>query len=502
LIVSSIFYSNHPHNNQVKITMNTFASAVESRTSNTENGMKAFATSLNANVDFFYKMGSMRSVDPVPEFSKAFVENRELALRSLQFLRDVRQGMGERKTFREILKFLEVTDPEAAKLIASRIPELGRFDDLFSFKTRDLQTFALAIYSQALLNANKLAGKWAKRKGPEAEALRKFMGLSPRAYRKMVVSLSSTVEQQMCSNRWDEINYSHVPSVAHARNRRAFGRHSPERYQQYLADLKANKSGVKINASAVFPHDVIKTILGKCDYFYEAEEILRDMDSTELESIIQQWNALPNFVGESNILPMVDVSGSMLSGGVPSPMIVAVGLGLYLCDKNQGAFKDLVLTFSNKSKLEHLRGNVVQKALQMTKMDWAMNTDIERALKEVLRVAVEGKVPQDQMPQALVILSDMQFDQCVSDSRESYMEMMARMFEGHGYQIPSVIFWNLNGAKTNVPVRYTEKGTALISGYSPNILKTVLSGNLDELTPEKIMLNAIMDPRYDVDLGE
>lgn len=478
--------------------MNTFASAVESRTSNTENGMKAFASSLSANVDFFYKMGSMRAVDPVPEFSKAFVENRELALRSLQFLRDVRQGMGERQTFREILKFLEVTDPEAAALIATRIPELGRFDDLFSFSTKELQEFALDIFAIALQNGNALAGKWAKRKGPDAEALRKFMGLSPKAYRKMIVRLSSTVEQRMCANRWNEINYSHVPSVAHARNRRAFGRHSPERYQQYLADLKANKSGVKINASAVFPHDVIKTVLNKFDYFYGADEIPRDMSPMEMESIIQQWNALPNFVGESNILPMVDVSGSMLSGGNPSPLIVAVGLGLYLCDKNQGAFSDLVLTFSNKSKLEHLRGNVVQKAIQMTQMDWAMNTDIERALMEILRVAVEGNVPQDQMPKSLVILSDMQFDVCTVDQNESYMEMMSRMFKEKGYQVPSIIFWNLNGAKTNVPVRYTEKGTALISGYSPNILKTVLSGDLDELTPEKIMLNAIMDPRYAV----
>lgn len=479
--------------------MNTFASAVESRTTDTENGMKAFASSLNANVDFFYKMGSMRAVDPVPEFSKAFVENRELALRSLQFLRDVRQGMGERQTFREILKFLEVTDPEAAELIASRIPELGRFDDLFSFSTKDLREFALDIFARTLYNGNALAAKWAKRKGPDAEALRKFMGLSPKAYRKMIVGLSSTVEQQMCANRWDEINYSHIPSVAHARNRRAFGRHSPERYQQYLEDLKANKSGVKINASAVFPHDVIKTILNRFEYFYAENDFLSDISPMEMESIIQQWNALPNFVGESNILPMVDVSGSMLSGGIPSPMIVAVGLGLYLCDKNQGTFKDLVLTFSRKPKLEHLRGNVIQKALQMTKMDWAMNTDIERALNEVLRVAVEGKVPQDQMPKSLVIISDMQFDVCVSDKNESYMEMMARMFEEKGYQVPTIIFWNLNGAKTNVPVRYTEKGTALISGYSPNILKTVLSGNLSELTPEKIMLGAIMDPRYDID---
>ena len=479
--------------------MTSFADAVVSREELTENGMKAFASSMSKNVDFFYKMGAMRQIDPIPEFTHAYNENPELAVRSLQYLRDVRQGMGERKTFRSILNFLEIVDPDSAELIASRIPELGRFDDLFAFNTDRLKKFAMQVYANELCSGNQLAAKWASRKGPRAEQLRKFLGWTPKAYRKFIVALTNVVETRMCENQWDEINYSHVPSVAHSRYRSAFGRHSPEKYSDYVAKLKSGDKSVKINASAVFPHDVIKPVVnGNLLYLGAFDEFLTTIDKTTYDSIVEQWKALPNHVGDANILPMIDTSGSMLIGSVPSPMLIALSLGLYLSEKNTGKFKDLCLTFSRKPELMKLSGDVIQCAFQLQKSEWMMDTDIEAALKKILDIAVKGRVPQTEMPSALVIVSDMQFNACVDNSDESYMEMMTRMYEDAGYSIPSVIFWNMNGAKTNIPVRHTDKGTALISGYSPNILKAVLSGDLEELTPEKIMLNAIMNPRYDL----
>lgn len=479
--------------------MNSFSNAVVSREELTENGMKAFASSMSNNVDFFYKMGAMRQADPIPEFTRAYNENPELAIRSLQYLRDVRQGMGERKTFRSILNFLEIIDPDSAELIASRIPELGRFDDLFSFNTNRLKKFAMQVYANELCSGNQLAAKWAPRKGPHAEQLRKFLGWTPRAYRKFIVALTNVVENFMCANKWDDINYSHVPSVAHARYRSAFGRHSPEKYGEYIAKLKAGDKSVKINASAVFPHDVLKTVVNSnLLYFRSFEQFLGTLDKTTYDSIVEQWNALPNHVGDANIFPMIDVSGSMLQGNIPSPMLIAISLGLYLSEKNTGKFKDLVLTFSSKPEVVKLCGDVIQRAFQLQKSNWMMDTNIEAALKKILEIAVKGQVSSAEMPSALVIVSDMQFNACVDNSDESYMEMMTRMYEEAGYKIPSVVFWNMNGVKSNIPVRHTDKGTALISGYSPNVLKAVLTGNLAEISPEKIMLNAIMSPRYDL----
>ena len=318
--------------------MTSFADAVVSREELTENGMKAFASSMSKNVDFFYKMGAMRQIDPIPEFTHAYNENPELAVRSLQYLRDVRQGMGERKTFRSILNFLEIVDPDSAELIASRIPELGRFDDLFAFNTDRLKKFAMQVYANELCSGNQLAAKWASRKGPRAEQLRKFLGWTPKAYRKFIVALTNVVETRMCENQWDEINYSHVPSVAHSRYRSAFGRHSPEKYSDYVAKLKSGDKSVKINASAVFPHDVIKPVVnGNLLYLGAFDEFLTTIDKTTYDSIVEQWKALPNHVSNANILPMIDTSGSMLTGSTPSPMLIALSLGLYLSEKNTGS---------------------------------------------------------------------------------------------------------------------------------------------------------------------
>jgi len=173
---------------------------------------------------------------------------------------------------------------------------------------------------------------------------------------------------------------------------------------------------------------------------------------------------------------------------------VAVSLGLYLSDKNQGVFKDTFLTFSGSPELMTLKGNVVQKAQQMVKSEWGMNTDLVKAMDKILSVAVKGNVPQEDMPQMLLILSDMQFDNCARFD-DSAMQMIARKFESAGYDVPKIVFWNLN-SKDNVPVKYDTRGVALVSGFSPAIMKAVLSGDTEQFTPEGVMLKAIMVDRY------
>jgi len=216
--------------------------------------------------------------------------------------------------------------------------------------------------------------------------------------------------------------------------------------------------------------------------------------------VIAQWDALPNYVGDASILPLVDVSGSMTCSAGKNTQVrcldVAVSLGLYLADKNKGVFKDTFLTFSSKPQLVTLKGNIVDKVTQMSKSDWEMSTNLHAAMDKILSVAVKNSVPASDMPKMLLILSDMQFNQCARFD-DSAMEMIERKFEAAGYSMPQIVFWNLNSSD-NVPVKSDKSGAALVSGFSPSIMTSLLAADLDQFTPEGIMLKTVMVPRYDL----
>ena len=469
-----------------------FANAINNQEARTTNGMKARKSSANACVDLFYNIGASRGKNIVPAFTAAYVENSDLALRIAQWARDARGGSGERQVFRDILTHLENTNPEDAMRLMAKVPELGRYDDLLVFKTKPLKTQAFTMLGDALRARNGLAAKWTPRKGEVAREIREFFGMTPKQYRKSLVTLTNVVETQMCSNDWDNINYNHVPSVAHARYKKAFGRHG-QTYADYVTKLAKGEAGVKINAGAVFPYDVLKGRIGRYN----------TMSKQELDVIQAQWDALPNFIGDANVLPMVDSSGSMTcsAGGHTSKsglscLEVAISLGLYFADKNKGKFKDTFLTFSHRPKLVNLHGNINQKIDQMNTGEVA-NTNLNAAFDLILKTAVDNNVPQAEMPETLVIFSDMQFDQGVEHD-DSAIEMIARKYEAAGYALPKVVFWNLNAAYGNTPVKFDKRGTAMVSGFSPAVAQGILSGNMDDFTPEAIMLKTVMKDRYDL----
>lgn len=459
----------------------TFANAVKAQKTTTENGMVAFKSTMSACVDLFGKIAALRNQDPIPAFVAAYNENREIALRIVQWARDIRGGAGERETYRKILKYLEKTNPNDAKLLASNTPVIGRWDDILVFEG-DVKEYAFNLVLDALKNKNGLAAKWMPRKGDIAVALTKHFGFTPRFYRKTLVELSKTVEQQMCAKQWEDINFEHVPSVASSRYKKAFTKHQKERYSEYLeAVVKGEK---KMNASAVFPHDVVRLMWNG------------RMNATERKSVVAQWDSLPNYVGDANILPVVDVSGSMdtsISGSLTA-LQVAISLGLYLADKNKGAFNGCFVNFSSQAKVEYLKGDVVSKYEQMARSHWDMSTNLEAAFKNILKVAVDGMVAKEDMPKYVLILSDMQFDQCAKPNYRA-MDMIAEKYAQAGYDMPNIIFWNLN-ARDNVPVRFDEKGTALVSGYSPALLTAILAADSSKITPEGIMLSAVMKDKY------
>lgn len=476
--------------------MSTFVETVVNQEARTENGMKARKSTANAVIDLFYNIGASRGKNIVPAFTAAFVENKELALRTALWARDVRGGSGERELFRNILRHLENTDVNSAVLLMAKVPELGRWDDLLVFKGDFLKQMAFEMIKNALEANNGLCAKWMPRQGETAAEMRKYFGWSPKFYRKRLVELTKVVETQMCAKQWDEINFSHVPSLAASRYKKAFNRNTPM-YAAYVASLvKGDDPKVKVNAGAVYPYDVLK---GRINSYGV------NFDKTELDLIQKQWEALPDYMGlGADILPLVDVSGSMScpAGGYGSKsgvtcLEVAVSLGLYLADKNLGKFKDTFLTFSNKPELLHLKGNINQKIDQMVKSKWEMNTDMIAAFKKILDVAVKGNVPQNEMPAMVLILSDMQFDACV-EYDDSALQAIERNYRNAGYEMPKVVFWNLNASYGNAPVKFNETGTALVSGFSPAIVKPLLSCDMDSFTPEAIMLKTIMDDRYAV----
>jgi hypothetical protein len=468
--------------------MNAFVNAIANQEARTANGMKARKSTAKATVDLFYKIGASRGKDITGDFTAAYVENSDVALRIAQWARDVRGGAGERQLFRDILVHLEKRDPDAALALLKKIPEVGRWDDIFVFSNPDLKSAAYTMLGDALRAQNGLAAKWTPRKGKIAAEVRAFFGMTPKQYRKSLVGLTKVVETQMCAGDWDNINFSHVPSVASRNYKKAFNRHTTL-FAEYVAKLVSGDKTVKVNANAIFPHDVLKGIAHS----------YTKLDKTETDHVIAQWDALPNYVGDASILPLVDVSGSMTTS-VPGSTVrcldVAVGLGLYLADKNKGVFKDTFLTFSSKPQLVTLKGNIVDKVTQMSKSDWEMSTNLNAAMNKILDVAVKGSVPASDMPAMLLILSDMQFNQCAKHD-DSAMEMIERKFEAAGYSMPQIVFWNLNSSD-NVPVASDKSGAALVSGFSPSIMTALLSADMDQFTPEGIMLKAVMVPRYDI----
>jgi hypothetical protein len=336
-----------------------------------------------------------------------------------------------------------------------------------------------------------LCAKWQKRKGAKAIELRTFLDFTPKRYRKTLVDLTNVVESKMCAKDWNSIEFGKLPSIASARYRKAFLKNASEKYKEYLERLE--KGEEKVNAGAIFPHDVLKSLISSYGW--------NNLESAEITFIREQWNALPNFLGDDNILPLVDVSGSMemakISGNT-TPLDVAVSLGLYIADKQKGAFSDMWLNFSDKPRIRELKGDVISKVNQMTRdHDWGQNTNIEAAFGEILRVATTNDVSSDEMPKYLLILSDMEFDHCVRDGNSvTAYTNASEQFEKAGYELPKVVFWNLNGRQGNVPVKHDENGTALISGYSPSILKSVLKAS--NFNPEDIMLGTVMVPRYSI----
>lgn len=471
-----------------------FAQAVDTRKVKTTNGMKAYAGTGNEVLNFFSSVGGRRGQVNTPLFASALQDNTDLAIRALLWSRDVRGGAGERQTFRDCLNYLAKKDINLCKAIIKKTPEVGRWDDLLCLFGTVAEAHALEAIAQGIKDQNGLCAKWMPRKGADAEKIRNYLGYSPKQYRKTLVTLTQVVEQKMCAKQFDQIELKHVPSLASIRYRNAFTKHIPQKVAEFAK--KVENGEVKVNAAAVYPHQIttqFKTYL-----------------TTDQVKILQgQWDNLPNYVPEdSSVLAMVDVSGSMgcPAGGNPSTtcMDVAISLGLYLASKNTGAFKDLFLTFSAKPEFIKSQGNIQQRIGQARMAPWGYNTNLEAAFMQILKVAKDGKVSQKDMPKTLIIFSDMQFDAANSGAHgsKSYnptaRKLVKQLYKDAGYEVPNVVFWNLND-RDNKAARADDVGVALVSGFSPSLIKPILAGDFtcfDKFTPLNLMKEVLLSDRY------
>lgn len=461
-----------------------FIQSLQTKDTVTENGMPTNSTSMNRCVDFFFMVGALRGQNPeriLNIFIKAFNENRTAALRILFWGRDVRDGAGERQTFRIIFKWLCINHPEIVTLNLDYVRYLGRWDDYLVAIGTKSEDVIIQCIKESLENGDKLCGKWMPRKGEVANILRKKMKLTPKEYRKLLVKNTDVVETKMCSNTWSEIDYEKTPSLAMSRYTSSFLRKDCDRFSDYLDEVKQGKK--KINAGAIYPYDVIKNLQKGNDDLAQ-----------------EQWNALPDYMAECHdlVFPLVDVSGSMdspIGNNVNLTCLdVAVSLGLYISERNEGPFKNYFMTFSSVPELVHTSGTLRERMNQMVGSNWGMNTNLIKVFETLLKQAKENNVRACDMPTKILILSDMEFDEATRNPKNSAMEEIEELYREHKYTLPKVVFWNIQSRANKVPVSYNKNGTALVSGFSPSILKSILK--MDVANPYKIMLDTINDFKY------
>lgn len=465
----------------------------------TENGAVTHTSSLSDLLDFYYHAPARRGQDNTGLFRLALGEDRQLALRALCYIRDIRGGQGERETFRQGLRELNTNFPELFVALLPHVPEYGRWDDLTEFVNVPAVVMMVSKQLEADLYAMiegksiSLLAKWMPSVNTSSKATKalahkwvKALGVpSEKEYRKMLSKLRAAiqiVETQMSSKSWKAINYSRVPSKASLRYRTAFHKQDGERYTAFVE--AAVKGEVKINSGTLYPYE----LTGK--YLNEH----KNLDNT----IEAMWKQLPNYADtEVNALVVCDVSGSMFGGCAAknvSPITVSTSLAIYIAERNKGLFKDHFLTFSSEPKLQKLKGQTLfEKVNNLCKAEWGMSTNVQASFDLILSMGITHKLPEAEMPKVIFIVSDMEFNACCE--MHTNFEHIKLKYQKAGYEMPKLVFWNVNSRNNQTPVTQDEQGTYLVSGCSPSIFSKAI--NTTATTPMELMLEVLNGPRYE-----
>lgn len=497
--------------NELKETLNSDSHNV----AYSENGAKMYSTTGKNLLDLFFKVPMFRKykAGKLPEnselhnlFMPAFVENRELFAKFMFYLRDARGGVGERDMFRNMFLWFSNDYPQDAVKLVEHIPDYGRWDDLvfiaINTKSEVVSNAACSVIKIQLetdLHAEhpSLLAKWmpSANAGNKAKSDAKFMmnklNLISADYRKMLSSLRKKidiVETHIASKSYGDIDYEKVPSVANTRYANLFLKYDENRRRSYLDALV--KGEAKINASAVFPHDIYKK--------------LHEMNCDKV-TVNEMWKALPDFVnGDTGTLVVRDGSGSMtvrLPNSTTQVLDIASALSIYFAERMKGEFHNKFITFSSRPELVDLSGtkDLYEKYKILRTHNDCSNTDIEATFDLILETAVRHHIPQDEMPKQILIISDMEFD-CAHrldwgrpNNDDQLFRVIAKKYADMGYQLPKLVFWNVNSRTGAIPMTQNPNGVILVAGYSPAICKMVLS---EETDPYMALVKELMSERY------
>lgn len=507
--------------NAVRQTLNN-----EYNVSITENGAVGYKTTGKELLDLNFAVASLRKMpdkEVAKRFMKAFCENQVLAVKWLFYARDARQGLGERRLFRVVLADLVKSNPEMVIPVINLIPEYGRFDDLWCLL--DDNESADIIYQLVDKQLNQdwenmsakkpisLLAKWmpsinassAKTK-EYGKKLCKALKMTEREYRKALSKLRAyldVVEVKMSDKNWSEIKYEAVPSRANLIYNNAFLRNDEARRREYLGMLENGET--KINASTLFPHDIVHKYMN--GDMWTAR--LKAKDAT-IEAL---WKALPDTVkGCGNTIVVADGSGSMTTtvdnNSCVTALEVANALAIYFAEHSSGQFKDKYITFSERPQFVDFSNckslhDKLQKAMTHNEV---ANTNIEKVFDLILTAAINNHMHQEDLPANILIISDMEFDSCATcgANTRSYsygsnrpskklFDVIAQKYAAAGYKMPRLVFWNVNSRTGTIPVKENELGVALVSGFSVNVAKMVMSGKTD---PFECLLETLNSERY------
>jgi hypothetical protein len=468
----------------------------------THNNDYSYDSTGNALLEFFAKAGSQfkgktsyygDEFSALDLFKSAWVTNNYKAMKLSMWLRDIRGGAGNRSGFRDITKWIANQDSPWVEANLHLIPIVGRWDDLESLIDTPCEKSALEFWVRAIQEENQLAAKWAPREDKNKIVfgkMRKIAKMGPKEFRKLLVKNTNVVETVMCQQEWHEIDYNKVPSVAAARYNNAFKKHDPARYDQWKDALEkgVDEDGniVKVNASVLFPHDVVRTLNSD------------DCNGGESKLANAQFAALPNYMEgtDMRIMPICDFSGSMctpISGSIQA-IDISMALGLYCSDRlgEKNPFYRKFIPFSDDSCLVDWRKESFSRAARNHRGGFCGSTNIKAALDQILESAKMFNVSNEQIPNCLLIISDCQWDQGTSDD-ETTIETGLKEWTKNGYDIPKIIYWNTSGY-AGTPATINSKNVGLVSGFNPSLLKAILGG--EDFTPMAILERAIA--KYEV----
>ena len=487
----------------------------------TENGAFAYdSTAQGALLDLFSQVGALRprtETEIASKFAAAFREDALLATKMMFYTGDIREGgLGERRTFRVCLRWLAEKRPDIVNKNMTLIPFFNRFDTLFTLVDTDCEKAMWELVAKTLTEDVKamkastgrkhvpcsLLAKWMPSENTSSAKTRalankaiKALKLTPRTYRRMLSALRKHIgvtECKMSAGEWTSIEYAKVPSYAMHNYGSAFAKHDHERFDAYLKSV--SKGETKINSSVLFPYDLVEKYLSPRGYGIQTVRAGDCRVAAKEDAVVEaQWKALPNYLTKPvNAIVMADVSGSM-SG---RPMATSIGLATYFAQHNTGWYRNQYLSFTTAPNFINLKegASLLECVQKVASAGVGYSTNLEAAFNKILETAVFYKIPKNQMPKTLVVISDMEIDRYMRPGRHwDFLKVMEARFNAKGYALPKIVMWNVNARKDTVLSQ--DEHTIFISGQSASSFKT-LCQNLDGVTAYELMLQVLNGPAY------